>query len=81
MYSLNISSTVPISGDGDILMLSTTTRTPRAVTKVRMQFLPAKQSKASSPCREETQLFGLSTQRSYSITLNNQIIRNMKRIG
>lgn len=44
VYNLNVSGTVPISGYGDRLMLITTCRTPRAVAKVRAQFLPAKQS-------------------------------------
>lgn len=41
-------------------MLNATTRSPRAATKIRIQVLPAKESRAASPCREGTQLLGSS---------------------
>lgn len=71
MYNLSLSSTVPISGNGDRLMLNATTRTPRAVTEVRIQFLPVRQSKAASPCREASQLLGLSVLVLYLTELFN----------
>lgn len=85
MYNLGVSSTAPISGNEDIWILNTATRTPRAVTKVRIQFPPAKECRASSPGREGTQFTGLSTWMLYPTELlnylNNQRIQNIKWIG
>lgn len=48
----------PISSNGDRLMLTATPRSPRAAAKIRVQVVPARQSKAASPSRAGNQLLG-----------------------